>query len=224
MMQIEEYPDRDMLAMNVADTLASELESSLLTHDFASFAVPGGTTPAPMFDFLSGLRLDWDRVHVMLTDERWVPEDHERSNTGMLKQRLLTGPAAAATFVPFYADGAPEEVVPRMSDTLTPELPISVLVLGMGGDMHTASLFPGADGLAAALAPDAPALNILRPEGEPDTRVSLAAHVLNGALSKHLIIIGKQKRAALEAAMDLSPEEAPIRAVMTDLTVHWCEA
>lgn len=224
MYQFEDYPDRDMLAMNVADRLASELKSALMTHETASFAVPGGTTPAPMFDFLSGLRLDWERVHVMLTDERWVPEDHERSNTGMLRKHLFTGPAEPAHFVPFYGDGAPEDVVPQRAAALASELPISVLVLGMGADMHTASLFPGAPGLEAALAPDAPALNILRPEGEPDVRISLAAHVLNGALSKHLIIIGKKKREALERAMHLSPQEAPIRAVMTDLTVHWCES
>lgn len=222
-MRLETYPDRDMLAMNVADRLASELKSCLLSHDFASFAIPGGTTPAPMFDFLSGLHLDWDRVRVMLTDERWVDEDSPRSNSAMVRQRLLTGPAAAAQFVPIHAPGDPVAAMPALCEGLSENLPISVLVLGMGDDMHTASLFPGADGLAQALAPDAPVLNILHPADQPEARVSLAAHVLNGALSKHLIISGKAKRDALEKAADLPPEQAPIRAVLDGMTVHWAE-
>lgn len=223
MIHLETYPDRDMLAMDVADRLASELEEAAQHNDYASFAVPGGSTPGPMFDFLSALRLDWSDIHVMLTDERWVPEDHPRSNTALIKQRLLTGPAAAATFVPLYGEGPIATEVPRLSAEIEKVTPISVLVLGMGDDMHTASLFPGAPGLQAALAPDAPVLNILEPEDQPEQRVSLAAHVLNGALSKHLIITGEEKRAALEKAAHMAPEDAPIRAVMTDLTVHWAE-
>lgn len=222
-MRIETYPDRELLAMHVADQLAGELKNCLLANDFASFAIPGGTTPAPMFDFLSGLKLEWSRVRVMLTDERWVDETSPRSNSAMVRQRLLTGPAAKAQFVPFYAPGEPVEVVARLSKKLAPSLPISVLVLGMGDDMHTASLFPGAPGLAEALAPDAPALNILHPADQPEPRVSLAAHVLNGALSKHLIISGKTKRDALERASHMTAQQAPIRAVWDDITVHWAE-
>lgn len=223
-MRIEEYPDRDMLAMDLADTLAGELENCLFNHDHASFAVPGGTTPGPIFDMLSAARhIDWTRVHVMLTDERWVPESSPRSNSALVRGRLLTGPAAVAEFVPLRAEGPPAVEVPELSIRLEKELPISVLLLGMGSDMHTASLFPGAPGLEAALAADAPTLNIVEPEGEPELRVSLAAHVLNGAMSKHLVIMGTEKRRALERAMTLPPEAAPIRAVLSDITVHWAE-
>jgi len=223
-MKIVEYADRGALAVDVADQLAAELETSLLHHDHASFAVPGGTTPGPIFDILSGVgRLDWSRIHVMLTDERWVPEGHERSNTSLVKERLLTGPAAAATFIPFYKDGVAEDQVPAVSEALAHALPLSVLVLGMGSDMHTASLFPGAPGLEAAMAPDAPILNILRPASQPDLRVSLAGHVLAGAICKHLIITGSDKRAALEQAATQSALTAPIKVAMTDLTVHWAE-
>lgn len=222
-MKIEEYPDRDLMAMNLADKLASQLERYLNQNDAVLLAVPGGTTPGPIFDVLSGVRLDWDRVRVVLTDERWVAEDHPRSNTGLVRDRLLTGHAAAAQYLPLHAPGPPAEEVPRLSAALEPHLPISVLLLGMGADLHIASLFPGAPGLAAALAADAPVLNILEPEGEPEIRVSLAAHVLDEAMSKHLVITGAEKRAALERAADLPTEQAPIRAVMSDLTVHWAE-
>jgi len=222
-MRIETYPDRDMLAMDLADILASELESCLQTQDAASLAVPGGTTPGPIFDVLSAVHLDWAQVHVMATDERWVPVDHPRSNARLIKERLLTGPASAAPFIPFFDQGAPADVIPRQGEALARHLPISVLVLGMGEDMHTASLFPGAPDLKAALAPEAPVLCCQEPPGQPEMRVTLAGHVLAGALSKHLVILGAEKRAALDRAQHLSPADAPIRVAMTDLVVHWAE-
>ena len=199
-MNIQEYPDRDLMAMHLADKLASQLESYLNQHDDALLAVPGGTTPGPIFDVLSGVRLEWDKVRIVLTDERWVPEDHPRSNTALVRERLLTGHAAAATC-----------------------LPISVLVLGMGTDMHIASLFPGAPGFQEAMASNAPILNILEPEDAPEVRVSLAAHVLDDAMTKHLVITGQDKRDALEKAVEMTTDKAPIRAIMSDLTVHWAE-
>ena len=221
-MNFVEYADRDMLALDMANVLAGDLETHLLHHDFASFAVPGGTTPGPIFDVLCAADIDWDRVRVFPTDERWVPQEHERSNGRLICDHLLRARAATATFLPLYAPvDAPEDVLADIEAMLVPELPISVLMLGMGADMHTASLFPGADGLAAALHANAPVLTALRPDSMPERRVSLTAPVLDGALSKHLVIYGAEKRAALEKAMGLPPEEAPINAVMSAINVHW---
>ena len=91
-----EYPDREAMMMTLADTIASDLNAALTTHDTVSCAVPGGTTPGPLFDTLSAVTLDWDRVTVLLTDERWVPETDPRSNAAQVRARLLTG--AALTF------------------------------------------------------------------------------------------------------------------------------
>ena len=221
-MNIQEYPDRDMLAIDLADALASDLTNALFQHDTASFAVPGGTSPGPVFDALCAADLDWDRVHVMLTDERWVPEDHARSNTRLIRERLLTSRAAAARFLPFYAPADnPEDVLAEVTAELVPELPLSVLLLGMGEDAHVASLFPGAPGLDAALAPDAPILTAQHPPTQDETRVSLSAHVLDGALSKHLLIFGDRKREVLERAMGRPPEEAPVNAVLSQTIIHW---
>ncbi|KIN65099.1 6-phosphogluconolactonase [Sulfitobacter noctilucicola] len=221
-MNIIEYADRELLAMSVANVLAGELRKCLTMHDYASFAVPGGTTPAPIFDMMSSTDLAWDRVHVMLTDERWVPEDDEQSNTGLIKRHLLTGRAASAQLVPFYRDGkTSREGAAEVAPTLKSELPISLLMLGMGADMHTASLFPGGDGLEAAMAPNAPLLCPVSPVGMTTERVTLPAHALAGAMSKHLVIFGDEKRAALERAQTLPAHEAPIGAVMAGGTVHW---
>ncbi|MEM8653825.1 MAG: 6-phosphogluconolactonase [Pseudomonadota bacterium] len=222
-MKIVEYPDRELLAVGLADALASELKNCLLVHPFASFVVPGGTTPGPIFDSLCAADLEWDRVHVMLSDERWVPEDHDRSNAKLLKERLFQSRAAAAKFVPFYVDGqTPAEAAPGLSQRLTDQMPISLLMLGMGADMHTASLFPGAEGLADMLAGDAPLVVPVSVAGQ-EPRISFSGPALAGAMAKHLVIYGAEKRAALERAEGLDAVDAPIRAVMGGLTVHWAE-
>lgn len=223
-MNIQDYPDREMLAIDLANHLAGELEATLLTHDRATLAVAGGTTPGPVFDVLCAADLDWHRVMVLPTDERCVPQDHPRSNARLIAEQLLVNRAASASYLPLYLPGAePEDCLAEVETLLTPALPLSVLVLGMGEDMHTASLFPGMPGLEAALDGDAPLLAVARPETQPEARITLTAPVLNGALSKHLIIYGAAKRKALERAMSLPPEEAPVAAVLDGITVHWAE-
>jgi 6-phosphogluconolactonase len=221
-MKLVEYADRDMLAIGLANVLAEELEQCLLTHDSASFVVPGGTTPGPMFDVLSAARLDWARVKVILSDERWVPETSERSNTRLLRERLLVNRADAASMVSFYSgEDAPEKALDGLGARLEPELPISVLLLGMGADMHTASLFPGADLLKEALAADAPSVLAMRAPGAPEPRLTLTAPVLSGAMSTHILITGQEKREALEKAPSLSFEDAPVNCVLPHATIHW---
>lgn len=223
-MELIEYPDAEMMMMDLGNTLAGEIESVLLTHDTASFAVPGGTTPGPIFDVLCGAKhIDWARVHVMLTDERWVPETSDRSNTKLLRERLLTDVAAAAKYVPLYGGtDTPEGSLATLSDGVGAHLPVSVMLLGMGADMHTASIFPGADKLDEALHGDA-LLVPMRAPGAPEPRITLSASVLKGAMSRHIVITGAEKREALERAKSLSPDEAPIAAVLAGSTVHWAE-
>ena len=222
-MKFVTYPDDEMLAIGVANVLAGELENVLFHEERASLAVPGGTTPGPIFDALCAAALEWSRVDVMLTDERWRPEVHVRSNARLLRERLLQGRAGEAVFHPFYTGAdTPDETLADVESTLYPCLPLSVVLLGMGTDMHTASLFPGAEGLEAGLSDTTTALLVpITAAGEPEPRVSLTANVLNGAMKKHLIIIGDEKRAALERAATLPPEKAPVNAILEGTTVHW---
>ncbi|UWQ16248.1 6-phosphogluconolactonase [Jannaschia sp. M317] len=221
-MQLIEYPDRELLAMSLADALASALKNCLMVHDHASFCVPGGTSPGETFSALSGTRLDWDRVHVFLNDERWVPEGHARSNTSLLKRTLLTDKASQAVHVPLVNDAAtPEEGIPALEKGFDGKLPIALLLLGMGADMHTASLFPGADRLTEAMAPDAPILLPMRAEGAGEPRVTLSRRVLADAMETHILIMGDEKRAVLDQAGAMDPMEAPIAAFLSNATVHW---
>ena len=220
-MDFKEYPDAELMMIDLANQLAGDLENALLTHDRVSFAVPGGTTPGPVFDTLSAVDLGWDRIDVMLTDERWVPETSDRSNTRLLRERLLVDKAASATLIPLYADApTPEDKLPSLAAALDPLLPILVMLLGMGADMHTASIFPEADQLDAALN-GSDNLVAMRAPGAPELRITLSAKVLKGAMCRHIVIIGDEKRAALNKACHLKPHEAPVAAVLSGSTVHW---
>jgi len=222
MSQFIDYPDRDLLVMDLANKLAGDLREALGHQDRASLVVPGGSTPGPIFDVLCAADIDWERVDVMLSDERWVPDTSERSNTKLLRERLLIERAAAARFVPLYLPySEPEEGLAELSQSCRYVLPISVLLLGMGVDMHTASLFPDADRLDEALSPDAPILLPMRAKGANEPRITLTAPVLNGAIKKHLVIFGDEKRKAYVAAKSLPATDAPVRAIMDDLMVHW---
>lgn len=223
-MRLVEYPDREMMMLALANTLAGEIADFLRRDGHATLCVPGGTTPAPVFDTLSGVDLDWGRVAVVLNDERWVAEDSPRSNTRLLRSTLLKDRAAAARLVPLHDPAPePEDRIGPLAEGLAPHLPISVLLLGMGADMHTASLFPDGDRLAEALSPQAPPLVAMRAPSAPEPRVTLTAPVLRGALSIHVLIAGADKRAALHRAQTLTPAEAPIRIVLDAATVHWAE-
>lgn len=224
MMEVLTYPDREMLFLSLANRIAGELGQALRSGERASLSVPGGTTPGPLFDLLADVPLEWDRISVILNDERWVPEDNPRSNTGLLRNRLLRGPAAAAQLIPMHLPGlSPEDALAPLSEAIAPHLPLSCAVLGMGEDMHTASLFPGADRLAEALAPDAPILLPMRAEGAPEARMTLTAPVLRGAVQLHLLLLGPAKRDALERARSLPAELAPVRAVLDNAVIHWAE-
>ena len=223
-MKLETYPDREFLMLGLANVIAGQLADFLRREGKATLSVPGGTTPGPIFDTLSGVDIDWANVAVVLNDERWVPESSERSNTRLVRERLLRGRAAQARLLPLYAPAEqPEEMLAALEDGIRPHLPISVLLLGMGADMHTASLFPGADRLDEALSPQAPILLPMRAEAAGEPRITLTAPVLREAFNIHILITGPEKRAALERAMTLTPQEAPVRAVLDNATVHWAE-
>ena len=221
-MQMIEYADRAALIAQITDRLAQDLTTALASRARATFVVPGGTTPGPIFDRLCRVDLDWTRVDVMLSDERWLPEDDARSNTRLLRQRLLIDRAAAAGYLPLYAAYEhPEQGLSALAAGLEPHLPIAVMLLGMGADMHTASLFPGADKLALGLAPDAPVLVPMRAAGAPEARITLSARVLDASEYKHIVIMGAEKCAALGRAQTLAPSAAPVGAVLNETTVHW---
>ena len=217
-----EYNDREELVSSVSKILASDLIASIKDRGNIMFSVPGGSTPGPIFDKLCEFDLDWQRVSIILNDERWVPESNERSNTKLLRERLLIKKATLATYISMYCDTiTPELGIPTLKKRIEPNLPISVLLFGMGTDMHTASLFPGGDNLEEALSNNAPTLLPMRAAGAIEARMTLTAQVLNSSRFKHLVIFGMEKRTAFEKVIDLPNSIAPISAILPGASVHW---
>ncbi len=215
--RLVEHPSREAQAQALAGAVAADLQAALDARGVARLAVPGGATPGPFLTLLGDQLLDWDRIAVTLTDERWVPVSSDRSNQRLLSNTLFRGPAAAAEFVPLYgATAEPSQAMAAICAALDRiALPLDVVVSGMGEDMHTASLFPGADRLSAALADDAPPAMALRAPGAAEARVTLTAPVLRGASKAYLLIHGLAKRAALDRARAAADAmAAPVRVVL----------
>ena len=155
-----EFADGGALALAFADWTADILRQAIAARGAALLAVSGGATPLRYFGALSKCPLDWSRVSITLADERRVPDDHPRSNARLVRNALMQNQAAAASFVPL-ADSrltAEQELISARARIATLPLPADLVVLGMGEDGHTASWFPGAEGLAEAMDPAARAL------------------------------------------------------------------
>ncbi len=211
------YRDAALQATGLAALVAGTLRAAIEARGQASLAVPGGTTPGPFLRALSEADLDWAHIRVMPTDERWVAADSPRSNARLLRETLLQGPAAAATLIPLAAPAAaPEDAIDDLASAVAAALPLDVCVLGMGEDMHTASLFPGADRLQDALDPDCPSPILpIRAPAAPEPRITLTAPALLGAAHLHLLIRGRAKLRAFKRAERPGPvTEAPVRLIL----------
>ncbi|QIE55234.1 6-phosphogluconolactonase [Pikeienuella piscinae] len=218
------HADRDRLAAGLAALVAEDLRAALRAKGRASFAAPGGTTPAAFLSALAAAPLDWARVSVLPGDERWTPPEDERSNEAMIRRAMAA--ATGARFEPFWRAGeTPESAAPLLSAAIAPALPLDVAVIGMGADMHCASLFPGAANLSAALAPDAPPVAAITAPGAVEPRVTLTLPALAGAGRLYLLIAGADKRAALRTALgERDATVAPVGAVLgaaRAAEVHW---
>ncbi|NBD21835.1 6-phosphogluconolactonase [Aquabacterium fontiphilum] len=200
--------DPARLAQDLADFVAARLREGLAARGTALLVVSGGSTPVPFFQALSQVALDWSRVTVTLADERWLPHDHADSNAGLVRRHLLQGPAASARWVPLgQGRGDPALAWPAVEAALAQApWPADVVVLGMGADGHTASLFPGAPGLAEAL--DAGCTHRCQvvpapaPPNVPVDRITLTARALLDARTLVLHTTGAAKRALVAQAMD----------------------
>ena len=212
-----DYPDFEILMTGLAKIVAKQLIEALADKGQATLAVPGGTTPAPFLERLSLIEMDWENVTVLLTDERLQPSDPFRSNFRMVEHYLSQNASAKAQLLPMAAvDQTPDEALKAGTALYKPYFPIDVLVLGMGVDMHTASLFPDADELQAALSPNAPPLMVINSDSQPEVRLTLTAPVLSASNNIHVLIAGPEKLAAFIEAEEGNGTvlEAPIRCAL----------
>lgn len=215
-----------VLAEELAKKVAEQLSAAIVRQGVATLVVSGGRSPVAFFEHLRLQAIEWSKVVVSLADERWVPVEHADSNAGLLKKHLLQGPAAKARFVGLYNVAANLDAAAEQADRLLAELPpIDVLVLGMGDDGHTASLFPNSPNLLQALALDNPrrCWPMLAPT-VPHQRLSMSLSLLANAKNTVLSIQGQAKLNTLSEAL-AGPDVAalPIRAFLQPtLEIYWC--
>jgi 6-phosphogluconolactonase len=196
---LREFDGADALDVALSERLIDGLAAAIDARGEAILAVSGGRTPAGLFKCLSDAPLDFSKVMITLTDERCVPIDHPDSNAQMVQRLLLQGKAKQARFIPLY-DAALDLAAQRQ--TLNVQfngLPtFDAVVLGMGLDGHTASLFPGATGLSAAmdLSSDR-AVTMMQPLTAPHARMSLTAARLLKTRALILHVTGEEKLSLL---------------------------
>ncbi len=227
--KLHSFADGNELAEALASTVADRLGAACDVRGKAVLAVSGGTTPARFFKALSYKKLPWDRITVTLVDERFVPSSSDRSNQKLVTEMLLQNEAAKANFVGLYNDAPGVEEGAKIAAEAIAKLgqPFDVITLGMGGDGHTASFFPGGDRLADAIAPNQQALVLpMRAEGAGEPRLTLTLPILIAARFIALHIEGAGKKTVLDTALaDGAATDMPIRAVLRhepiELEIFW---
>jgi 6-phosphogluconolactonase len=216
-----EFADAASLVQALAGDIAAQLRRAITSRGQALIAVSGGSSPKPLFTRLAREdAIAWDRVTVAQVDERWLPVTHADSNARLISEHLLQGRAAAATFVPMKNESdTPQAGQPECEARLRKlPLPFDIVLLGMGDDGHTASLFPHAPELAEGLRAEGAmciAVQAPSPPQAPYPRMSLTLAGLAAAHRWMLMLQGRGKLDTLRRAQQPGPvEELPIRALL----------
>jgi 6-phosphogluconolactonase len=207
------FDDDSALLATLERDVVALLNQAIAEDGRAVLAVSGGNTPKPLFERLSHASLDFTRLYLTLVDERWVDTDDSASNEKMVRETLLQGSAVAAHFVPLKneAASAAQGVAETSAALARLPRPFDLVMLGMGDDGHTASLFPGATQLAEGLSTNAACLAVT-PPAAPHERMTLSAHRLLDTKRLILHISGAAKMKTFKEVMADGPvEDHPIR-------------
>lgn len=223
------YADIETVSRELATRIAASLAAAIGARGLASLVVSGGRSPVRLFEILRAQPLDWGHVCVALADERWVSPEDADSNEHLVREVLLKDHAAPARFLGLK-NGAPTPDLGAVSAWETfarVPRPFDALVLGMGDDGHTASLFPGSPNLPRALnqAAAAGCVGMWSPAA-PHPRLSLNLTALLDSRRITVLITGESKWRTYAAACAAGPvEDMPIRAVLrqsrTPVDVMW---
>lgn len=223
--QLHEHANAQEAAQAQAQTVAAALKDALAKKGRAVLAVSGGKSPIAFFEALSQTDLNWADVAVTLVDERIVPTDHADSNTGLVRQYLLKNKAAAAEWLPMIEDGAGEAELADSGQAVRFALQHfrqpDVLVLGMGGDGHTASLFPQAPQLDKGLdtAYGEPLLHTT-PVTAPHERISMTLAAIEKTPVVLLAIAGQDKKAVFDRAAAAPAKAFPVSFILNSAKVN----
>lgn len=226
---IYSFSSGEELAKKLADEVARSLAEAITKRNRASLVVSGGSTPKPLFNHLSQKKIDWQKVTVSLADERWVETSDPASNEYLARSLLLQNEAADATLIGLKNEASsPYEGERQCSEHIKAiGAPVDMVILGMGDDGHTASLFPHAERLPEAvdMGSQRKCIAITPPEA-PLERMTLTLSALLDSREIIVHITGQDKREVLDKAMAEGPaEDMPIRYILqqkqTPVRIFW---
>lgn len=223
---IETYASPADLAQAAAEAVIAALKSGLSERGAASLVGTGGRSPAPVYDLLAQARdVDWARVGVTLSDDRFVPTTSPESNERLVRERLLAGAAAEAVFTPISAAADDVQAAAEKVEVGVRALaPYDVMLLGMGEDGHVASLIPGSPVLDLGMDPAGTRFCLGIPAGvgsPPIARVTMTMPALLQARLILVLISGEKKKHIVEGGSGLpvhallDQAKAPVRILWT---------
>lgn len=223
---IETYATSADLAQAAAQAVTAALKSALAERGAASLVGTGGRSPAPVYDLLAQARdVDWARVGVTLSDDRFVPISSPDSNERLVRERLLTDAAAKAVFTPISTAAENVEAAAEKVEVGVRALaPYDVMLLGMGEDGHVASLIPGSPVLDLGMDPAGTRFCLGIPAGvgsPPIARVTMTMPALLQARLILVLISGEKKKHIVEGGSGLpvhallDQAKAPVRILWT---------
>lgn len=206
--------DRAELRRLAAETIAKKIHAAIQVRGVCSIALSGGSTPGPVYEELGDSdlaeQISWSQLEIYFADERAVPIDHPESNYRLVLETLLKShPEAVGQTFRMPADAADREQAAKRYERRLPD-PIDVLVLGMGADGHTASLFPGSTALDQ---PERRVLPVIAPKPPPE-RMTITPSVIERARSIIMIAAGADKAPMVARVLGASGDPKVVPAML----------
>lgn len=187
--------DADSVAKEVAKAVVNAAAEAIEQRGVFHLALAGGTTPKHCYQLLQTAEVDWQHVHIWFGDERCLPVGDAQRNDVMADAALLQSvPIPEAQVHRIQADKGPEEAAHLYTQELANIPCLDMVLLGMGEDGHTASLFPD----NAALNDDRLAVAVFNAPKAPAQRVSLGYRAIKAARQRMMMVTGEGKRDAFE--------------------------
>jgi 6-phosphogluconolactonase len=224
---IEVLPDKTALIQRALQLILEKLHTAIAERGLFTIALSGGGTPKPLYEAIAAQDLPWDKIHVFWGDERYVPPNHPDSNEGMARQAWLDQvPIPAANIHPMPTDEADpavaaqkhEQQIQKFFSVKSGEIPqLDVILLGIGDDAHTASLFPH----TAALQVCDHLVTVGNKDGQP--RITFTVPLINQARCVMFVVAGASKQSALSHifAPEGDTETYPSRLIQPQGELWW---
>jgi len=211
------FSEQKELIESLSLKIITNLQNAILQKGNASLIVSGGSTPKPLFEELSSFDIPWEKVKIALVDERWIPSSSDDSNEKLVKNTLLQNFAKKAQFIPMYQEDITiEDSQKTCSDIYQNELfPFDVIVLGMGADGHTASIFPNNIKLEEAFETNESLCVFMTPSNAPYDRMSLTKNAILSANNIYLHFEGEQKQEVYKQVLEgIDKKQMPIASIL----------